>query len=125
MPSDATFLVPPGEQSFRLRAKRAIVVNFKGVPQLSAQLSDWRYRMQDVLDMPDLRALPRGFNRTLAAIDERYEALPADKLFAAALQYGARYVLVGHRLEGHDKDRIEMTSERYFLYDIGEHAHRL
>ena len=39
-PIDAVFLVPPQETEFRYYARRAIVVNFKGVPQLAGELID-------------------------------------------------------------------------------------
>lgn len=117
-PSDAIFLVPPSEQSFRLRAQRAIIVNFKGVPQLRVELTQWRDRMSDVLALRDLRALPRGFNFALQAINERYESLPPEALFTAARKYGARYVLVGHPLASAEGFRVSMTSDAYFLYDL-------
>ncbi|MGE5611445.1 MAG: DUF6798 domain-containing protein, partial [Bacillota bacterium] len=53
-PVDALFLVPPDEQSFRLHGQRAIVVNFKGVPQLSSELPEWRRRLESVLGMENL-----------------------------------------------------------------------
>src|SRR4029079_13954597 len=71
-PPEANFIVPPSEQAFRLTAQRAIVVNFKCVPQLSGELMEWRDRICFVLDMPKLQTLPKGFTQTLAAIRARY-----------------------------------------------------
>jgi hypothetical protein len=92
-PKDAIFVVPPDEQSFRLHARRAIVVNFKNVPQLSAELPVWRDRLKDVLDLPDLMRLPRGMGPTLAALRDRYAALPPEHLAHTAGRYGAAYVV--------------------------------
>jgi hypothetical protein len=115
-PRDAVFLVPPGETSFRLRARRAIVVNFKAVPQLSGELPAWRDRMRDVLALEDLTSLPRGYAETLRAIDARYASLPQAVLVAAAKTYGARFVVTPARLDA----RVAFVSPngRYFLYDL-------
>ena len=99
-PVDALFLVPPDEESFRLHARRAIVVNFKGVPQLSAELPEWRDRLLNVLDLKttkDLLALPHPMGQTLRAIRARYNDLPPEHLFAVARKYNARYVLLTRR----------------------------
>lgn len=119
-PADAVFLVPPDEQAFRVRARRAIVVNFKGVPQLSPELRQWRERLQDVLDLPDLRALPRGrFDATLTAIRQRYQSLPPAHLQAVSRKYGVRYVLVAHEIPVWADRRVDFGSNtKYFLYDL-------
>ena len=117
-PADAVFLVPPDEQGFRLHARRAIVVNFKGVPQLGGELPEWRDRLAAVLDLPsNLRPLPRGnFERTLAAIRARYASLPAEHLTQVAARYGARYVVVIDRpLPG--RDPVYQRGP-YLLYDL-------
>jgi hypothetical protein len=114
------FVVPPHEQEFRLRAERAIVVNFKCVPQLSRELAEWRDRLRDVLDLPDLRSLPHPYAATLTALRERYREVVPDHLAAAAEKYHARYILT-------DQDfgpnwlprRVEMDGTRsWFLYDL-------
>jgi hypothetical protein len=118
-PADAVFLVPPQEEDFRLRARRAIVINFKGVPQLSGEFPEWRDRLRDVLDLPDLRVLPTPFASTLAAIRDRYEALPPAHLEAVSRKYGARYVLVGHRISEWEARRVDVgANPEYFLYDL-------
>jgi hypothetical protein len=116
-PVDAVFLVPPGESSFRLRARRAIVVNYKAVPQLSGELREWDRRMQLVLALDDLRALPRGYVSTLRAIDARYASLSADQLVTAARAFGAQFLVVPRAL---DMPGLLFTSPnaRYFLYDL-------
>jgi hypothetical protein len=118
-PIDAIFLVPPSEQEFRLAARSAIVVNFKGVPQLSGELAEWRDRLARVLDLPPtLAALPRGrFDHTLAAIAARYDQLPADHLLAVARQYHARYVVATRELNLPGATLI-FESGKYQLYDL-------
>ena len=121
-PPDAVFLVPPHEQEFRLRAQRAIVVNYKCVPQLSGELPAWRDRLGDVL-ATDIRRLPTPFNRTLEAMRLRYEELPPEHYADVAARYGARYVLVGHRLPD-DWEPLRVAAmnagatPEYFLYDL-------
>jgi hypothetical protein len=118
-PVDAVFLVPPDEQAFRLRARRAIVINFKAVPQLATELPGWRDRLERVLNLPDLRRLPRPMPRTLQAIASRYDQMSAAHLTEAAREYGARYILTRRPLDlpavHRWKDR---SGDRYFLYDL-------
>lgn len=119
-PRDAIFLVPPDEESFRLRGERAIVVNFKNVPQLSAELPAWRDRLRDVLGMDDLRALDRPMARTLADLRQRYTSQSGTHLVAVARKYDARYLLATRKLD----DEIRMSPVwrdsrgGYFLYDL-------
>ena len=120
-PVDAVFVVPPHEQEFRLRAQRAIVVNFKCVPQLSSELPAWRERLGQVL-MMDIRQLRTPFKHTLYDMRNRYETLPPAHYANVARRYDARYILVGHRLpEEWEAKRVrEMidATTGYFLYDL-------
>jgi hypothetical protein len=127
-PPDAVFLVPPDEQSFRLHARRAIVVNFKNVPQLSGELVEWRDRLEAVLDLADVRTLAgppgdrRTFDETLSAIREAYAGLSADHLSDAARRYGARYVVTVRPLNSPAMPGPPLFSDSsggYFLYDLG------
>lgn len=92
-PRDAIFLVPPQEQSMRLHGRRAIVINYKGVPQLSAELPEWRTRLENLLQM-DLRTLPGRMDHALSALAERYRKLDVAHLAAIADRYGARYAVI-------------------------------
>jgi hypothetical protein len=119
-PTDAVFLVPPGEQEFRLRAERAIVVNYKCVPQVSTEVDEWRSRLQAVLRSSDLRWYRGSFTHTLAAMSHQYETLPPAHYELTAADYGARYVLVGHRLPADwEHRRIDLDGNTsWFLYDL-------
>jgi hypothetical protein len=120
-PKDAVFLVPPDEESFRVRARRAIVVNYKGVPQLSGELPEWRDRLEDVLDLDTagLLALPRPMGRTLQAIRARYDALPPEHHVAVARRWGARYLIVTHRMDLPGARLVSPDSNgHYYLYDL-------
>jgi hypothetical protein len=119
-PVDAVFLVPPDEQAFRLRARRAIVVNFKSVPQLSGELAAWRERLSQVLMLPDLTTLDRPFDQTLAAIRARYESRTPEQLQNVARRYGARYILVAHRWpDSWEPYRMNLAANNaWFLYDL-------
>lgn len=119
-PRDAVFLVPPDEESFRLRGRRAIVVNFKNVPQLSAELPAWRDRLGDVLGMDDLRTLARPMPRTLADLRERYTKQSGEHLLNVARKYDARYLLATRKLDDelHASPVWRDSSRGYFLYDL-------
>jgi hypothetical protein len=120
-PRDAVFLVPPDEESFRVRGRRAIVINYKGVPQLSAELPEWRDRLQAVLglDTAGLLALPRPMGRTLQAIRARYDALPPEHHVAVAGKYGARYLVLTHRADFPGARLVSPDSNGpYYLYDL-------
>ena len=114
-PADAAFLVPPNEQLFRFHARRAIVVNFKGVPQLSSELAEWRRRMESVLDLP-LSNLPQRFDHAHDAIQSRYDQLPPTHLRRVAGQYNARYVLTNRPTGGLGPPVFESAS--CHLYDL-------
>jgi hypothetical protein len=118
MPIDAVFLVPPAEEQFRLRARRAIVVNFKGVPQFSGELIEWRHRLCDVLDLDTLSSLPHRFDRALAAIADDYDQLPAQHLARVAGLYRARYVVTSHAVSFPPPARSVFESGGYHLYDL-------
>jgi hypothetical protein len=122
-PTDAVFLVPPDEESFRLHARRAIVVNFKNVPQLSGELGEWRRRLQNVLDV-DVTTLPTPFHRTRDAIRARYADLSPEGLATAARRNGARYVVSVRPFDADDDGTLVFSTPdgKYFLYDLGETA---
>jgi hypothetical protein len=119
-PVDAIFLISPGDQIFRLHAQRAIVVNFKAPPQLASELPQWRDRLQDVLDMPNLAPLTRFGGDVQWHLDEVYDAAPDDARFAAARKYAATYILLSHRLPPkYDAELIyHRENGSYFLYHV-------
>ena len=115
-PTDAVFVVPPSEEAFRLRARRAIVVNFKGIPPFTEQLPEWRDRLEDVLDVDDLRALPRGMSPAIEAMRVRYESLPPAHLVDVAKRYGARYVLTA-RSQKVDPSAVVYQNNSFTVFD--------
>jgi hypothetical protein len=117
-PSDAIFLVPPDEQEFRLVARRAIVINFKGVAQLSSELGEWRDRLCHILDVPSLDVLPHRFDLVFDDLARRYAALPPEHLSTVAGQYNARYVVASRIEDFAVPNRLVFTSGIYHLYDL-------
>jgi hypothetical protein len=106
-PQDAIFLVPPGEESMRFHGGRAIVVNYKGVPQLSKELLEWRQRLCDVMAIDSVSVLPHEYGRTMEAMRQRYEQLTMEQHIQAARKYNARFVVYTD------------ASGDYRLYDVG------
>ena len=119
-PLDAIFLVPPQETDFRLYAQRAIVVNFKHVPQLSGEIIQWERRLLDVLGVPTVNVFPHDYTQTLAAIESTYEQRSPADLIAVARKYGARYIVVDHSLGAELAGAIAFhhANNRYFVYDL-------
>jgi hypothetical protein len=124
---DAVFLVPPDEQAFRLHARRAIVVNFKGVPQLASELPIWRDRLLDVLQLEDLRQLPGPLPATLAAIRRQYESLSPEYLVKVAERQGADYIITTGRMERLESIKLRHQTDdgAYFLYELTQSLNNL
>ena len=97
-PREAVFLVPPGDASFRLEGRRAVVVNFKHVPQLGSELPEWHRRLTDVLG----GSVEVGGNLTdrKAELDTAYRARELGDLRAVAARYGAGYVVAPSGADG-------------------------
>jgi hypothetical protein len=118
-PVDAVFVVPPDEESMRLIGERAIVVNYKCVPQLSGELVGWEQRLCLLLGLQRLQDLPHGYTRTLPAIRQQYDQRSADDLLRAAAEYEASYIVVTHPLQD---DRLKLVysdaQQRYMVYDL-------
>jgi hypothetical protein len=76
----------------RVYGKRAIVVNYKGVPQLSIELAQWQTRMEAVLGVP-LETLPRPMPETLKAMEQIYANRSAKDLLAVAKAYNATFII--------------------------------
>jgi hypothetical protein len=117
-PVEAIFLVPPQESEFRYRARRAIVVNFKAVPQLSGELAQWRDRLQDVLGISNLTSLPRGFDRVGAAMGQLYATRSADALIAVAHHYHAGYIVTTRPYDDKGLRLVRNVDDRYLLYAV-------
>ncbi|MEM8872845.1 MAG: DUF6798 domain-containing protein [Planctomycetota bacterium] len=92
-PADAVFVVPPGNTAFRLDARRAAVVTFKHVPQLSGEMRTWRNALQDVLAIDDLTTVPGTLPEKLSWMDQRYRTRPLHELRGVATDYDADFVV--------------------------------
>ncbi len=88
-PADAVLLVPPYIDSFRLRANRAIVADFKAFPFEQRAAREWDERMRALTaDRPYLEELREG-----------WLSLSAETLAEIACRYGASYVVL-------ERDRV-------------------
>ena len=92
-PRDALFLIPPTNTTFRTRARRSVVVNFKPTPFQPRGIEVWLARMLAVapLEVPEAG---RGFQE---ALDRAYAAHDATGWQALADRFAADYALVDLR----------------------------
>jgi hypothetical protein len=118
-PTSAIFLVPPDESEFRYYAQRAIVVNFKAVPQLSSELREWQTRLKEVLGVDDLHAaLPRGYAKIGPAMARLYAQRSADQLIDVAHKYHAGYVVTTRAYDDPGLRLVQNVGGRYLLYAV-------
>ena len=85
-PKDACVLVPPISEawSFKLFARRSVVVDIKNIPFTDRGMAEWKKRMDDVLGTPWTRGLDA---------EGAWAAQPSARLVAVARRHGAGYVL--------------------------------
>ena len=95
-PRDAIFIIPPDLQTFRLKAERAVVADFKVFPWSDAGLLDWRARITDLCGG---QKLPLGYNQK-SELKTAYASLNAAQVAALSRRYKARYFLAPQGAKG-------------------------
>jgi hypothetical protein len=89
-PADALFVVPPAYKAFRVKADRAIVVDFKSFAFDDEAMLEWLARLKGVVGRDEL-SLGNDWERELT---EAYDTQPRESLLKAAESYGADFVVV-------------------------------
>jgi hypothetical protein len=90
-PDDARILIPPGLFEFRMRARRAVYVDWKCAPMKGEEASEWKRRMLDAMGVADFPA--RGYALPGRA-DALYYARPLSDLLDLARREGLTHVLL-------------------------------
>ena len=118
VPRDAIILTPPTDEDFRWTARRAIVVNWKSVPQLAGELPAWVARMSDSLGWPNLDPVPRqSYISAIQTMQLRYDELTAEQYLNAARKYGAAFFVAARDLGPEmESKRASPVFGRYRLY---------
>jgi hypothetical protein len=93
-PNDARFLIPPGQSSFRMHARRAIFIDWKCAPMKGDEALEWKRRMLAAMGLHDFPA--RGYMLPRAA-DAAYAARPLSDLSQLARSEGMTHILARGR----------------------------
>jgi hypothetical protein len=111
-PRDAIFITPPYLEGFRLRAERAIVVDFKSTAYLEADVREWRDRLLDLTS----HVVYTRKQDPYPAMRIGYQSLTPDAIGLLAAKYGATSVVA------EKPTRFEMPllyeNASYALYEI-------
>lgn len=111
-PRDAIFITPPYLEGFRLRAERAIVVDFKSTAYLEADVREWRDRLLDLTS----HVVYTRKQDPYPAMRVGYQSLTPDAIRLVAAKYRATFVVAER------PTRFEMPllyeNASYALYQI-------
>lgn len=113
-PHDAIFIAPPYLESFRLRAERAIVVDFKSFPFKDIAILEWRQRINDLSGGESL-SLGNNYRSQLAT---SYDNLSAEQFVQLAVKYNAKYVITRHSLSTSRFLHTVYTNGTYYVTEI-------
>jgi hypothetical protein len=106
-PVDSLFVIPPGLSGFRLYARRAVVVDWKGFPYDKREQIEWLKRIRTVTGLeryPSLKDLCRGYanmdENRINALKKRYKAdyviIPKEIVLKnCKILYDGKYYKVG------------------------------
>lgn len=90
-PDDALFIIPPGQERFRLYTRRSIVVDFKTFPASTiTAIGEWRRRLEEVT-RPDAAALARRGWPAVPYWDRAYAAADGARIAELFERTGAGY----------------------------------
>jgi hypothetical protein len=102
-PKDAIFLIDPKIEDFRLRADRAIVVDWKAFPFRDVAVMGWWERIQDIANRNQVHGTPdeldsinlsRKYGASYSYVLQGYGTLDELNTINLSRKYGASYILV-------------------------------
>lgn len=113
---DSVFIVPPNSVTFRLKAERAIVINFLAMPFKDAKILEWRTRLYDFAGG---RRLSLGYSAA-SQLADAYRQLNQEQLVSLADRYEADYLVVeaGQRLDL----PVAHRNTTYVVYKVSERS---
>ncbi len=93
--TSATFIIPLQSEDFRLRAERAVVVDFKSIPMNEAQTLEWWERIRRFLKVD---APPWVKDYDTDFLDTSYVALTSHDFLEIGRLYGATHIITPRRM---------------------------
>jgi len=111
-PRDAIFITPPYLEGFRLRAERAIVVDFKSTAYLETDVSEWLERLLDLTN----HVVYTRKQDPYPAMRVGYQSLTPRVIGRVAAKYGATFVVAERPTQFEMPLLYENAS--YALYEI-------
>jgi hypothetical protein len=107
---DALFLTPPNDEYARYCGERAIVVDWKSIPAVPAEILDWYQRLKDVT----------GKDRIDSAADlNGYDQLDATRVARLKTRYGITHVVArrGHEQALSTYSRV-FENRAFVVFDV-------
>lgn len=118
-PNDARFLIPPGQSSFRMHARRSIFVDWKCAPMKGDEALEWKRRM--LAAMGTNKIPTRGYMLPRAA-DVAYAARPLSDLSQLARSENMTHILARGRASRASAQaaglRVMFEHGGYVVYEI-------
>ena len=116
-PADARFLIPPGQNQFRLHARRSVFVDWKCAPMKGDEALEWKRRMLLAMGTPDFPA--RGYELPRVA-DNLYYVRPLSELASLARTERLTHVLARRSNAGSSDATLRklFTVGDYVIYEL-------
>lgn len=92
-PNDAIFIIPPTMEDFRLRANRAIVVDWKAFPFKDSAIIEWRDRIFDVTNNQENNLIFQGFS-SYPQLEKSYTLLNESYFLYLCEKYNVEYIVI-------------------------------
>jgi hypothetical protein len=114
-PQTARFLIPPGQSSFRLEARRSVFVDWKCTPMKGDEALEWQRRMLLAMGADAFPAIGYALPR---AADAAYNARPLRELSLLARTENMTHVLARNRRESEPTLHPLFSSGGYTIYEL-------
>ncbi len=112
---DAIFIIPPTMEDFRLRANRAIVVDWKAFPFKDSAIIEWRDRIFDVTNNQENNLIFQGFS-SYPQLEKSYTLLNESYFLYLCEKYNVEYMVI--TTERELKFTELYSNNRYRVYRI-------